>query len=288
MLTRRSSSLLILLCLYTLSGCTSLTTVQNQPVSIDTKHKEEPPVNFLEQKQPDTLNNYFKYLNTYSNTLGPFGKAADGEIEIIQDRRKISEIEEKTGRVVGLVAEDKYWIWLNDAVQFPNKTYGIYGRLLWKSSLNGRAGVVIMAILPNSKVVLNRNFRHATRSWEYELPRGGREPNETIEIAAKREAKEETGMIVKELFLLGETAVDSGTLNTIVPIFYAKVVECQESTPEDSEAIAGIDAFSIAELKKGFFDGYLTKEINGQKQQIPLRDPFLAYALLMADLRKLI
>ena len=288
MLTRTSSSLFILLCLYILSGCTSLTAEQNQPVTLDTSHKEELSINFLDQKRPDTLNNYFKYLNTYSNTLGPFGKAENGEIEIIQDRQEIAEIEQETGRVVGLVAEDKYWIWLDDAVQFPNKTYGVYGRLLWRSSLNGRAGVVIMAILPNGKVVLNRNFRHATRSWEYELPRGAREPHETIEIAANREAKEETGMIVEELFLLGEIAVDSGTLNTIAPIFYARVVGRQESTPEDSEAIASIDAFSIEELKKGFVDGYLTKEIHGQKQQIPLRDPFLAYALLMAGLRKLI
>ncbi|MEI8320750.1 MAG: NUDIX hydrolase [Alphaproteobacteria bacterium] len=262
-------SFLAIFCLGVLSGCSSITIGQTEY-----------------RKQPDPLENYFKYFHTYENVLGPLGKAKDGEIEIIHDRQKIAEIEKTTGRIVGVVGDDKYWLWLNDAVQFPNKSYGVYGRLLWKSSLSGRAGVVVMPVLPNGKIALNRNFRHATRSWEYELPRGAREPNETIEMAAKREAKEETGMIVEELVLLGEMTVDSGTLNTIAPIFRAKVVAQENSTPEDSEAIASIDAFSVAELKQGFVDGYLIKEIKGHKQKIPLRDPFLAYALFMSDITK--
>ena len=39
----------------------------------------------------------------------------------------------------------------------------------------------------NKKVILNVNYRHATRSWELELPRGVREENETVEMTAKRE-----------------------------------------------------------------------------------------------------
>jgi ADP-ribose pyrophosphatase len=236
----------------------------------------------------NSLNSYFKYLERYRNILGPMGNAQNGEIEIIQDKKKIAEIEKMTGRKVGTIAEDKYWIWLNDAVQFPNKKQGVYGRLLWVNSLNGPPGVVIMAILPNGKIVLNRNFRHATRSWEYELPRGARNPNETIEEAAIREVKEETGMEIKDLQLLGNIAPDSGVLNTIEPVFLAKVLRQGDSQREDSEAIAGIEAFSVAELKKGFVDGYLIVSIDNQKHKIPLRDPFLAYALLLAEIKQYI
>lgn len=233
-----------------------------------------------------SLKDYYKYLNDYSKTLGPLGNSKNGEIEIIKDPLKIDEIEKSTGRKVGIMAEDKYWLWLNDAVQFPNQKSGVYGRLLWKSSLKGRAGVAVMAVLPNGKIVLNRNFRHATRSWEYELPRGAVNSEETIESAATREVKEETGMVIKDLKLLGEMAVDSGTLNTIVPIFLANVSAQEKALPEDSEAIAEIEAFSISELKQGFKKGYIEKVIKGKKESIPLRDPFLAYALLLNEIEK--
>lgn len=42
------------------------------------------------------------------------GNAENGEIEIIRDKQKIAEIEKMTNRKVGTIAEDKYWIWLND------------------------------------------------------------------------------------------------------------------------------------------------------------------------------
>lgn len=237
------------------------------------------------EQSPSPLDSYFKYLTSYPDTLGPIGNAKKGEIEIVQDKEKIAAIEKKTGRTVGVIAEDKYWLWLNDALKFPNNTDGVCGRFLWKSSLKGRAGVAVMAVLPNGKIALNRNFRHATRSWEYELPRGARNPNEKIEDTAKREVIEETGMIIQNLALLGEIAVDSGTLNTISPIYYAKVTGQKHATPEDSEAIASVDTFSVSDLKEGFIKGYLVADIHGQKQKIPLRDPFLAYALFMAELK---
>ena len=241
------------------------------------------------EQQSSKLDAYFNYIKTYPGALGPIGIAAKGEIEIVQDKKKIAEIEKNTGRFVGVMAEDKYWLWLNDAVKFPNNKYGVYGRLIWKCSLatDGRPGAVVIAILPNGKVVLNRNYRHATRTWEYELPRGGRNPNESLEDTARREVKEETGMIIQDLILLGELAADSGTINSIGTVYYAKVTKQQNSAAEDSEAIASIDAFSVAELKQGFIDGYLIANVDNKKQKIPLRDPSLAYALLMMDIKGL-
>lgn len=228
---------------------------------------------------------YFNYLKRYPKALGPSGNFLLGEIEIIEDVQKIKDIEQNTGRKVGVMAEDKYWIWLNDAVKFPNGKSGVYGRLIWKSSLNGVGGVVVLPVLPNGKVCLNRNFRHATRSWEYELPRGGIEENETIQEAAFREVREETGLIVDQLQFLGQINPDSGTTNTVVSVFLAKVLRQEEAQPEDSEAIAAIEAFSIEEIKNGFIAGYLSREVDGNQVHINLRDPFLAFALLQTELR---
>ncbi|MBA3957445.1 MAG: NUDIX hydrolase [Parachlamydiaceae bacterium] len=220
--------------------------------------------------------NYLLLLKENVKGLGSAGNAAKGEIEIILDPAIMSKIESTTGRKVGIVHRDTYWIWLNDAVKFPNGKTGVYGRLVWINALQGPAGVAVMPVLSNGKIVLNRNYRHATRSWEYELPRGTSAKGEQPEVTALREAKEETGMDLTDITLLGTMAPDTGMTSSLVPVYMAQVTSTGIATPEDSEAIAGIEAFSVEELKEGLKRGYL----NG----IPLRDPFLAYALLNSGL----
>lgn len=231
--------------------------------------------------------NYLDYLNQFPSTLGPYGNYSLGEIEIIRDKHKIQEVEELTKRQVGIIAQDRFWIWLNDAVRFPNGQCGVYGRVIWRRSLEGIGGVAIMPILSDGRIVLNRNYRHATRSWEYELPRGCLNENESQEQAALRELKEETGFIADELGLLGYVNPDSGMTNTVMPVYSARVLEKQISKPEQSEAIASVEAFSIEEIKKGFLSGYLVADIQGKSCHINLRDPFLAFAVLQGELRHL-
>lgn len=228
---------------------------------------------------------YLQYLKQYE-VLKPLGNVSQGEIEIITDPKKMEELEKTMGRKVGIVAQDKYWIWINDAVHFPSGKDGIYGRILNQGALKGLCPAAVMPVLPDGRIVLVRQHRHCTRSWEYELPRGGANPNESTEEVAIREAKEETGMKIGELSLLGHMALDSGMTNTVVPIYLAKVVAKEEAAPEESEAIAGIEAFSVEELKQGYVKGYLIEKKSGAK--IPLRDPFLAFALFQAELRKVL
>lgn len=234
---------------------------------------------------PSSKEDYFAYLRRYPETLGPVGNAMLGEIEIIDDLQTITDVEQSSGRQVGIVAEDKYWLWLNDAVKFPNGNSGVYGRLIWRGALAGIGGVVVMPVLPDGRVCLNRNFRHATRSWEYELPRGGVQDNETVEVAALRELGEETGLIVDKLQFLGQMNPDSGMTSTVVSVFLGRVLRQENAQPEDSEAIAAVEAFSVEKIKQGFIDGYLSVEVKGEIHRIHLRDPFLAFALLQAELR---
>lgn len=150
-------------------------------------------------------------------------------------------------------------------------------------SLKSAPGVVILPMLPDGRVALIKNYRHATRSWEYELPRGAVSNNETIEIAALRELKEETGLIADKLIFLGKMNVDSGLTNTVASVFLAKVVSQESSEPEDSEAIASIETFFIEEIKEGFISGFLYEKGTGER--VNLRDSFLSFALFQVSLR---
>jgi mutator protein MutT len=224
------------------------------------------------------------------------GDHAKGEIEIVVDAKKTAEIEasqkarwmkkgasEDAAREwsrTGLIAEDSYWIWMRDPVIFPTGATGTYDRLIWKCPKGDfQPGVAILPILPDGRIALNLNFRHATRSWELEIPRGGIREGENFEEAARRELKEETGMEAMKIIPLGEMATDTGTLATQLPIFAGWVGERGESDQEESEAIKGIRAFTYEELKEGYKKGYVELE----EGKVPLRDPFLTFSLFQLN-----
>lgn len=228
---------------------------------------------------------YFALIKQYPQIIQPLGDSSKGEIEILTDPEKMAAIEKKQARDVGVVWRDKYWLWINDACRFPNGNEGIYARILWVKSLTGVPGVAVMPVLPNGKIVLNCNYRHATRSWEIELPRGGINAGETPEKAAEREALEETGMVIGSLQRLGEIPPDSGLTTTIVPIFIAKVVKEESSQQEETEAIEKILALTKEEIKQAFAQGYYMTKIRGEEKKVLFRDPFLAYAILLFEIK---
>ena len=247
------------------------------------------------------LEKYFSYVELLGQ---PQGNYRAGEIEIVLDPMEIDRVqivqqerllkkgasleEAREFSRIGVVYEDQYWVWMRDAVYFPQGVPGTYDRLIWKNEFRGDVpGVAILPILPSGKVVLNVNYRHATRSWELELPRGKLFSGETFEEAALRELKEETGLIASSVLFLGKLAPDSGVLSCIVPVYLGRVSARGESDPEYSEAISDVLAFTMEELDRGLVQGFLEVPLQGQKKEIPLRDPFLTFALLQAQLRHL-
>lgn len=187
------------------------------------------------------------------------------------------------------MSEDQYWIWLRDAVYFPKGVPGTYDRLLWKSELKNKSpGVAVLPILPSGNVMLILNYRHATRSWELEIPRGGMNSQETFEEAALRELKEETGLIASSVTFLGEIATDTGVHSSVIPVFIAKISAQEDSDPEYSEAISDMISFTIDELKAGFMKGFIEISVKGKKKQVPLRDAFLTFALFQSEIHGLL
>jgi hypothetical protein len=114
------------------------------------------------------------------------------------------------------------------------------------------------------------------------------ESQETVEEAALRELKEETGFAASSLHFLGEVATDTGMLSSVTPVFIARISIQEESAHEYSEAIAATLAFTKDELKEGLIKGFLEVVIGGTKKQVPLRDAFLTFALLQAEYRQLL
>jgi ADP-ribose pyrophosphatase len=246
-----------------------------------------------------SLDPYFSYLQKLQQTNGNY---AQGEIEVIVDptaieqvskiqesrllRKGFSDRDAKEFSRVGIVHEDQYLIWIRDAVYFPKKVPGTYDRIIWRNELQGKpCGVAVLPVLASGRILLNLNYRHATRSWELELPRGVMLPDETCEEAALREVKEETGATTSDLMFLGHLAPDTGILSSVIPVFMGKVTAQGKSAPDESEAIATSLAFTKEELREGLLKGHLKVLLQGKEENIPLRDGFLTFALLQAELR---
>ena len=59
--------------------------------------------------------------------------------------------------------------------------------------------VVVMPILPDGRIILIRQYRHAARRFLWELVAGRIDPGESVRQAAARELIEETGYRAKRL-----------------------------------------------------------------------------------------
>jgi ADP-ribose pyrophosphatase len=254
--------------------------------------------------EPDRIQKYLQFAKQHAQTFGQLGGWKSNEIEIVLNPERIQKIEKQTASrlqakghsekeaklwsTVGIIAEDNYWIWIRDAVIFPSGVYGTYDRLMWKSGLDGTPCVAMLPILSNKKVIVNVAYRHATRSWEIELPRGRKKKEESNEHAAIRELREETGYKAVNCSLLGTMAPDSGVLMSVVPIFYAEVKHGGQTHKIYSEAIAQNPAFTKDEIKEGFLKGFIELSINGDPIKVHCRDPYLAFAILQAEMKHLL
>ena len=250
----------------------------------------------------DHVTTYLKFLEKNHLALGKNGSFKDGEIELVTDPLKIKDIEKlqkarclKLGMKdeeatlaskIGVIADDMYWIFLRDAVIFPTGAEGSYNRLIWKSSLDSKpCGVAVLPVMPDGKIAAIVAFRHATRAWELEIPRGVRHPEEDDIAAAKRELEEETGYFAEETLLLGNMAPDPGMASTVTPVFIAKIKKQGVSNQDYSEAILGVKLFTMCEIKEALQKGYIELDVKGKKEKVYVRDSYLTYALFIAQSR---
>lgn len=93
-------------------------------------------------------------------------------------------------------------------------------------------GVAILPLL-NNKVGLIKIFRPAINDYSWEIPHGFIEDVEQVETSAKRELKEETGLIASEMVSLGYITPDSGVLSARVQLFAA--IDCVPTLAVEKE-----------------------------------------------------
>src|SRR5262245_49231806 len=118
---------------------------------------------------------------------------------------------------VGVLAVDPYLMVMRDAVRFADGSYGLYNRLLVPS------GAAIMPVVGDSIALLHR-FRHGTRRWHLEVPRGSFSGVGTRKDEAERELVEEIGAApIDELIDLGTLHSTTGCLDEEHQLYLARI-----------------------------------------------------------------
>ena len=123
----------------------------------------------------------------------------------------------------------------------------------WRSAI-----IPLVAVLPvlDGRLVLIRRFRHGTRSWLLEAPRGIVEAPATPADDARRELKEEIGASVTALHDLGEFHPSAGVIAESMKLYLAHIDRIGEL--ETHEAITGVEVLTAAQADELIARGEVT------------------------------
>jgi ADP-ribose pyrophosphatase len=109
--------------------------------------------------------------------------------------------------------------------------------------------VVVLPVLPDGRILLIRQYRHATRQYLWELVAGRIDSGENPKQAAARELIEETGYRAKRFRVFLDVFPTPGFLEERMYILLAENLVVGVAEPEEDEKITS-KAFTRAELER--------------------------------------
>jgi 8-oxo-dGTP pyrophosphatase MutT (NUDIX family) len=174
----------------------------------------------------------------------------------------------KTTRITEAYEND--WIRLehHDVIK-PNGKPGIYGKVHFKNQ-----AIAILPIDAEGNTYLVGQYRYTIDAYSWELPEGGCQ-NESSLDAAKRELKEETGLIASHWTHLGENYLSNSVTDEKAIMYLAEGLIQSESEPEDTEQL---------QLKKIPVKDAIAMALNGEIKDILSITTLLTYALKVPGL----
>jgi ADP-ribose pyrophosphatase len=210
-------------------------------------------------KPADALVAYSEYRTAHPDL---FVNPPDAAYEIIFE----PEVQRSVG--AGVMYQDHYLVLLRDAVRFRDGSIGPYIRSLPAAAHSGAAVLPLL----EARVVLIHHFRHATRAWHWEIPRGFPHGAEDAKDTARRELKEELNAQVSELTALGAVHPNTGSTNDFVQLYLARITSFGKT-----ETYEGIDRTRLV----------TPVEFDGMVRDGGITDSFTLTAVLQARVRGL-
>jgi ADP-ribose pyrophosphatase len=117
--------------------------------------------------------------------------------------------------------------------------------------------VMMIALLDDGRVVLERQYRHPVGQVMVEFPAGKLDPGEAVQACAERELREETGYVAREWARAGRLHPCIGYSNEFIEVWFARGLSLGERRLDDGEFLDVITA-TPAQLLAWCRDGRVT------------------------------
>ena len=151
----------------------------------------------------------------------------------------------------------------------PNGEPGIYGKVHFKNT-----AIAVLPIDQEGNTYLVGQYRYTINAYSWELPEGGCLHELPIE-AAKRELKEETGLIAEKWTFLGEQYLSNSVTDEKSMMYLAENLSMKESEPESTE---------ILQIKKIPVQEAIQMALNGEIKDVLSAATLMTYALKFPSL----
>jgi 8-oxo-dGTP pyrophosphatase MutT (NUDIX family) len=138
-----------------------------------------------------------------------------------------------------------------DQVIKPDGTRGIYGVVDLHDT------VFIVALTPEEEIYLIRQFRYTTKIYSWEIPAGSSDGQSLLK-AAKRELKEESGLVAKRWEKVGKFQSMNGVGTEIGWVFIAQDLSQTGDNHQAVEAIYNLKKFKFKKVLEMIKKGQLT------------------------------
>ncbi|MBK7135439.1 MAG: NUDIX hydrolase [Rhodocyclales bacterium] len=138
-----------------------------------------------------------------------------------------------------------------DKVRLPD------GKLATREFVTHPGAVVMIAELPNGKLLFERQFRYPLDRVFLELPAGKIHPGEDILLTARRELQEETGYVAEHWHYLGVIHPCIGYSDERIEIFFAQGLSHVGHALDEGEFLE-VHELHLDEAMEAVRDGRLT------------------------------
>ena len=148
-----------------------------------------------------------------------------------------------------LVAKGAIIDYYQDTMQIPN------GNIAKWDLIDHKGAAAVVAVRPDGKLLMVRQYRNALERETIELPAGGLEGrDEPTAVAAKRELEEETGYVCKQVEPLVSIYTTVAFCNEKIDIYLATDLEPGKQHLDEDEFI-NVEAYTVEELKEMIYVG---------------------------------
>lgn len=172
------------------------------------------------------------------------------------EERELSSEQLLDGRLL------KVW---RDRVLLPDGSEGV------REYIRHPGAVVVVAVLPDGRLLFERQFRYPLRRVFLELPAGKIDPGEDILACAQRELREETGYEAQQWRYVGVMHPCIGYSNERIEIFLATGLGHVGRQLDEGEFLELL-ALSVEEAEEAIHRGELTdgKSIAALYRSLPM------------------